>query len=163
MDFKERREYVELVELLEKIQSKYGLSNFEILSHVEKKEYYPVSGFLRELSPLENIVKFLKEEKGYSYVVIGKKLKRSEKTIWQAYQNSRKKVPDKITVTDSNYMVPLDFLSDRKYTIFELIVKFMIKNYSLKYSETANILHRDDRTIWTVYSRAMKKMRTHEK
>jgi hypothetical protein len=159
MGFKESWDYTELTKSLEKARLKYGITNAEIFSEIERQDYIPASIFSKDLSPLETVAKFLKENKNYSFTKIGKILNRSEKTIWQAYSNAGKKVNTPYQNVDSRYLIPIDFLTDRRYTVFELVVRYLIDHYRLRYCEAAVILKRDDRTIWTIYNRKKNKNR----
>ncbi len=53
--------------------------------------------------------------------------------------------------------IPLKILQDRSVAVLEAIVEYLKEEKSLKYSEIALLLNRDQRTIWTVYSRVKKK------
>jgi len=53
--------------------------------------------------------------------------------------------------------VPLSIFADRRLGVLEALVKFMVENNGMSYNEIANILKRDNRTIWTTYHKAIKK------
>lgn len=53
--------------------------------------------------------------------------------------------------------IPMEIIKNRNLSILESIVKFLKEARNLTYHEIAVLLNRDDRTIWTVYSRARKK------
>ncbi len=128
----------------------------QLIEKLEKKEpEIPLSIFSKELSSLESIIKYLKENLDYTNKQIAKLTKRSEKTIWQAY-NSSKKFP-KFKIEYSKYYLPLSILSNRKFAVLESVVKYLREALKLNYSEISKLLHRDERTIWTVYSRVKKK------
>ncbi len=130
----------------------------EIIKDLETKEIeIPASVFSRKLSCLETIVKYLKENLSLSNKEIGKLIKRSEKTVWQAYNSSKKKSDLKFKVKFSKFYIPVSILEDRKLSVLEDVVKYLHENFDLNYSEIGRLLHRDSRTIWTVYSRVRKK------
>src|SRR3989344_8413869 len=130
----------------------------ELIQKLEKKEYSaPVSIFSEKLSCLETIVKYLRESLELSNKEAAKILNRSEKTIYQAYSSARKKYVEKFAVELSEYYIPVSILSERKFAVLESIVKYLFENYQLNYSQISRLLHRDPRTIWTVYSRARRK------
>jgi len=56
--------------------------------------------------------------------------------------------------------MPLRILQDRNVAVLEAIVEYLKQEKGLKYSEIAKLLNRDQRTIWTVYSRVKKKRRS---
>ena len=53
--------------------------------------------------------------------------------------------------------IPLRILQDRTVAVLESIVEYLKDEKGLRYSEIALLLNRDQRTIWTVYSRVKKK------
>lgn len=119
----------------------------------------PILVFNKDLSSLETISKYMKENLGFNYKRIALLANRSEKTIWQAYSSSRKKFPGKFKTGKSRYHFPISILRTRYYSILESIVVFLKENNNLTYHDISVLLKRDDRTIWTVYKRAEKKKR----
>ena len=108
------------------------------------------------LSSLEAIVKYLKEELKLKFSKIGKLLNRSNKTIWATYHNAIKKMTSSFGVISRNIMIPVSALSNRSFSTLESVVGF-IKDLDYSNHEVAEMLHLDDRTIWTVYDRVKKK------
>jgi len=155
-NFNSDNDVKELKALLKKISDRYGMSYFEILKRIEEKDSIPATAFTRELSPLESVVRYLKEKRLYKIKKIALLLGRSEKTIWQAYNSSKKKVTD-FKFEPTEYLVDVSVLSNRRFSILELVVSYLKENYKLSYHEIANLLQRNDRTVWTVYNRAIKK------
>jgi len=58
--------------------------------------------------------------------------------------------------------IPSAIFRDRSLSVLEILVEFLKEKKGLSYHEIAELLNRDDRTIWTVYNRAQKK-RKHAK
>ena len=54
-------------------------------------------------------------------------------------------------------MIPSFVFKDRRLKVLEVLVEYLKEDCSLSYHEIAILLNRDDRTIWTVYQRALKK------
>jgi DNA-directed RNA polymerase specialized sigma24 family protein len=50
---------------------------------------------------------------------------------------------------------------NKELTIFESIISYL-REKEIRYSEIARLLNRDQRNIWTIYSRAGKKMKEKE-
>ena len=143
---------------IKKVFDEFKEATPEIIKKFEEKKIeIPVSVFSEKLSCLETVVKYLRENLNLSNKEISKLIKRSEKTIWQAYNYSKKKYSSKFKIEFSKYYIPVSVLSDRKLSVLESIVKYLHENFELNYSEIARLLCRDSRTIWTVYSRAEKK------
>jgi hypothetical protein len=151
-------------ELASEIKEKYKLSNYDLIDVLLEKraekplDMIPVSIFdNKDLSALEAIVKYMKENLNFGSGEIGKLLKRDISTISSTYIKARKKHPSEFSVGKPKYFIPLSALSNRHYSILESIVKFLKKTLNLSNNEIAKLLNRDNRTIWTVYSRAVKK------
>ncbi len=152
----------ELLDLFVKhLQQEHKLNIEESNSLVggkEKEVLLPISIFdNRKLSALETITKYLKENKKLSFHGIGEMLNRNERCIWTTYNNSRKKMPEGISVKPSKYLIPADIITNRKLSVLENITKYMKEKLGISLHEIAVLLNRDDRTIWTVYNRANKK------
>ena len=58
---------------------------------------------------------------------------------------------------EENLLIPSSILKDRTLSVLESIVEYLKEKRNLSYHEIAELLGRDDRTIWTVYDRAKKK------
>ncbi len=52
--------------------------------------------------------------------------------------------------------VPLSIFKDRSLSVLETLV-FHLKNSGFTFKEISLLINRDQRTIWTVYSRAKRK------
>ena len=139
----------EKVELL----SSLILSLKEARSH----DSIPMSIFDNDkLSTFEALAKYMKENLRLKFVVIASLLNRSDKTIWATYNKARKKIQGAFASVVSDINIPISHFSDRKFTVFESLVLYL-KDHGLTNHEIAVMLHRDDRTIWSVYDRANKK------
>jgi len=112
----------------------------------------PVTIFSRELGILESLTKYMKENLGMSYHKIAELLNRNQRTIWTSYNKSIIKQKEIIQVKETEIFLPLSIFIDRKYTPLESIIIFL-KKYELKYSEIAKLLNRNQKNIWTIYSK----------
>ena len=152
------------IEILRKlfinVKKRYHLDSSELLNRLEEKEVLiPASVFSKNLSSLETIVKYLKENLELKNKEIAKITKRSVKTIYQAYSSANEKTRKKFEIKEAKYYIPVSALTNRKLGVLESVVKFLKENYELNYSEIGRLLGRDPRTIWTAYSRAIGKVR----
>ncbi|MBI5797524.1 hypothetical protein HZA98_01310 [Candidatus Woesearchaeota archaeon] len=146
--------------ILQELQ-KYKLSKTELQQILfSPEEAVPASIFISSLTVLESTVKYLREEKGYSLHHIAEILERDEKNIWHSYHNAQKKMPSRFWVKDSDILVPLKVFSERKKAPLGAIVLYLKEQKQLSFHRIAKILERNDRTIWTTYTRAKKE---HEK
>jgi len=53
--------------------------------------------------------------------------------------------------------IPSFIFRDRSLSVLEAIVEYLKEQKQLTFHEIAVLLNRDDRTIWTVYTRGKKK------
>ncbi len=69
------------------------------------------------------------------------------------------KMEQDISVKDgiSPIDIPSNIFQDRSLSVLEIMVEYLKEQKGLSYHEIAILLNRDDRTIWTVYSRVKKK------
>lgn len=54
--------------------------------------------------------------------------------------------------------IPTFIFRDRSLAALESIVVYLKDTHGLTYAQIAKLLNRDDRTIWTTYTRAKKKL-----
>ena len=148
--------------LIERLKEEHKLSSEEIVNLLTQKsiskELIPISVFNnKELSSLETIVKYLKENIGYNFSKIASLLNRDQRTIWTTYKNSTKKRKEPFTIKEIKYAILVSIFSNRKFAVLELISEYLHDHYNLRFSEIASLLNRDQRTIWTTYQRIRKK------
>lgn len=120
----------------------------------------PVSLFVdRSLSVLEVLVEYLKEEMHFTFHEIAVMTNRDDRTIWTVYNRTHKKreKTPKPLLQKSEVFIPLNVLLDRTLSVLEVLVEYLKEKLHLTYHEIAVLTNRNDRTIWTVYSRAQKK------
>lgn len=142
----------------------YFISELKRLHDITEQEIFgkketsiPVGVFDNDvLSSLEAIAKYLKEELKLKFSRIGNLLNRSNKTIWATYNKAFKKMPSSFGAISRDILIPASALSNRSFSTLESVVGF-IKDLEYSNHEVAQMLHLDDRTIWTVYDRVKKK------
>jgi len=111
----------------------------------------------RKLSCLELIVKFLREELRLTNVLVANLLSRSPQVCWTTYSNATKKWPDKLQHKTSRFDIPVRVLREKDKSVLEAIVAYLKDVSGLSFHKIALLLNRDDRTIWTVYNRTLRK------
>lgn len=122
----------------------------------DKKEniVIPSSIFNSKLSVFETVVRYLRDELRLGNKTISYYLGKSDKSIWQAYNNSIRKFKTKLDVKIS-FFIPISAFKGES-TLFS-VVNYLKQDCKLSYHEIALMLKRDDRTIWTVYNRNVKR------
>lgn len=156
-----------LRELKEYLKTKYRLSNKEIKKYLAEETIKPAKAititmpatiFNESVSPLEAIVKYLKEVQSMKLVEIAKLTGRDQRAIGVTYKAATKKMPEQFKLEKTRYIIPIEILQDKKLSVAEHLVKHIKETYNLNYHEIALLMKRDDRTIWTLYNRASKKI-----
>jgi predicted DNA-binding protein (UPF0251 family) len=148
----------ELKGLVGSLQERHSLNLIQLFELFSEKEVYiPATIFNDITSTLETVTKYLHENHGLGFGQIAKLLNRSEKTVWQAYSFARRKQPKRFDAKKTRYIIPVSAWRDRNLSNLEAVVLYLKDSYGLKLSEIAELLHRDQRTIWTVHSRARAK------
>jgi hypothetical protein len=112
----------------------------------------------RRLTPLEAAVKYLREERKLSYHKISELLARHVRDVYKLYSSAFDKTfgkPEAKRRTET--LIPVSALADRRFSALESIVVYCVDELKLSYSQISELINRDQRTIWTVYSRARKK------
>jgi len=153
----------ELLEAFLTYLKTHGLGDAEVQSLLSaakgrQQTLIPVTLFANEeLSALELITKYLKENRGLTFHAIALLLKRDDRTIWATYSRAGKKYSGVLAPAPSEFFVPAQYVADRSVAVLESIVAYLHDVRKLRLSEIARLLHRDQSTVWTVYKRALAK------
>lgn len=150
----DREEVIEILGFVEKLRRKYGISRSEIAKLAAPKELkIPVTIFLNKVGGLEAVCKYMKDQLHMNYHEISTVLKRDERTIWSAYKKATEKKA-KLEIKKTDIFIPSSIFS-KKLTILESTIAHL-KDKGLKYSEIGRLLNRDQRNIWSTYSKVVK-------
>jgi len=145
-------------QLIRAVQEEYGIKRREVLSLIRKDIEIPTEIFSKKLGALEVLTKYMKENLNMNYKEIAERLGRDERTIWTAYKKATEKQKGPFRIKGVKMYLPMSIFEDRELTALESIIKYL-KEKGMKYSEIAELLERDQRNIWTIYSRVKKKLR----
>jgi len=129
------------------------------INNINQVVLLPINIFNNDsLSSLETVTKYMKEELNYRFRDIALLLNRSQKTVWDAYDSSRKKMDSRFSL-DKNikFLIPSFVFKDRSLSFLEALTEYLKDNLNLRYCQISSLLNRDPRTIWTVYYRAKNK------
>ena len=111
----------------------------------------------RSLGILEALTKYLKEELDLGYNEIASLLNRDNRVIWRTYSNAGKKLKKRLAVDKKTIWIPISIFTDKKLGLLESLTKYLREDIEMTNYQIAGALNRDNRTIWTSYSRAKKK------
>lgn len=117
----------------------------------------PLSIFSLKLSSLQTIVKYLRENEGLTNTQTAQILGRSPASVWITYRNACSREPGKLDVSLARISIPTSAIADTRLSVLECIAEYL-REQGMAYAEIGRALGRDERTIWTVCSRARKKM-----
>ena len=112
----------------------------------------------RSIGILEATTKYMKEELNLKYHEIAALLNRDARPIWTTYNKAKCKFPNRFVIDKNSIYVPVSIFTNRKLGLLENLAKHLKDNLNLKYREIADMLNRDNRTIWACYNQAIKKM-----
>ncbi len=113
----------------------------------------------RVLSPLESASEYFKGL-GMKYSEIAELLNRDDRTIWTCVNRAKKKREKTGTKMPkpTGQKIPVSIFHNRDLAPLEGISCYLKDKALMSYHEIAVELNRDDRTIWTSYNRALKKL-----
>ncbi len=149
-----------IIEILEsKLKEKYNISLTSIIKEKTKPEIkVPLAIFKEKLGAAESLSKYLKENKSLNFKEISQLLNRDQRTIWINYNNALKKKKEKFEIKEKD-LIPLQIFSNRTFSILESLI-YHLKQRDFKNKEISALLNKDPRNIHTLYSRALKKLKT---
>jgi DNA-directed RNA polymerase specialized sigma24 family protein len=141
------------------LKEKHNLDGENLNEFLQQKNLasVPVEVFLNKLGALEALVKYLKENLCMSYHQIAELIHRDDRTIWASYRAASRKMKEKMDIKGEPKMfLPISIFKNRKLTVLEAAVVYL-KDKGVKYSEISRLTGRNQKNIWTIYSRAAKK------
>ncbi len=150
------------------IAQKYAISKEEIIKLAEKKneliQTIPIKILsTKELSSLEAIVKYLRENHNLTYKEIGALVNRNPNALTATYTMAKKKMPQIFLAEFENdtQKIPLDAFK-KELSILESIGAYL-HSIGHTYADISRLLNLDPRTVWTVCNRANKKLKLIDK
>ncbi len=153
--------FLEGYELFHKLSQEtgIGLEKLFLVAAHHQKELIPISAFdNKELSCLETVCVYLKEEEGLGFTEIGKKIGRSHKTIWATYAKAKGKRKEKLSIRESKLHIPLTAFSNRKLSPLESLAYYLHTSNGLRFSKIGKLLHRSPQNVWAAYTKAQRKL-----
>jgi DNA-directed RNA polymerase specialized sigma24 family protein len=142
---------------VEFMKERYGINMEDLAKILNKEDKIPITIFNDKLSSLESIVKYMKENLNMGYKGIAEVLYKNPGLIGVIYRNAKRKMSEAFEVSPSKVSIPFSAFYP-ELTVFESVVYYLKNNYNFNYRNIAQLLKRDERTIWTVYQRAKKKL-----
>ena len=124
-----------------------------LILQTQPTEAIPVTAFTTTCSPLESICRYLSEH-NKRVSEIAKLLNRKQSSISEALKNSKQK---RFNPKKTQTFIALSAFTENQFSILESIV-FSLRRQGMKFSQIAQLLERDPKTIWTVHSRAKMKL-----
>jgi len=143
--------------LIKHFKEEYNLTKEDLISIYEGSEEIKVPlSIFSKLSPLEALVKYLKENLGLRFSGIASKLNRDSRNIWKTYYQSKSKgISFKLKKDD--LLIPIPIFKNRNLSILENLVIYLKDELKISVKEISFLINKNLSTIWTAYSRAKKK------
>ena len=92
---------------------------------------------------------------------IARTIKRDRRTIGVNYRNALKRKKGKIVLRGKGIKISIEVFADRRLSILESLV-WHLRGRGYKNVEIAELIGRDARNVWTLYSRARKKLKVQQ-
>lgn len=144
-----KQKHIVLDKTLKRLNQRWDIDLQDFRAYLEDEILIPSSIFSKSLSPLETVVKYLKENKRRSLKDIAKLLNRAKSNIYNTYKKAKNKPT--IVMGPTDYFIPLSTYRDKK-TVLKATV-YYLKQQNLSFRQIGKLLQRNERTIWTVYTR----------
>jgi len=123
---------------------------------LNKSDGIPISIFRNELSGLEAITVYLKDQQNKSIKEIAALLNRNKSTLYTTYTKAKRKLTRKLSV-DFSVTVPVALFSNRNFSILEVLVSNIKDEQKLSWGKIAELLGKSYSTVRTVYRRYQQK------
>lgn len=143
----------------QRLKSQYNYSYSQISDLIQNDEILiPAEIFSFNLAPSESLTKYLKENCAKTFHEISVLTNRNERSLWQNYRRAVNKRKTKFS-DDSKEKIPLSAFENNRLSIFESLIYFLKEEKGLKNIKIAKILKKHPANIWSVYDRAVKKLK----
>jgi len=129
----------------------------KIFQEAKEEQMIPLSIFSYKLHPLESLSKYLKEVEKLSYQKIALLLDRNDKSVWAAYQRSKKKMRAKFIFGKEMYNIPISIFADHNFSLLENVVIYLFKIHQLTNPQIAKLLKKSPNSIAVLKKRALEK------
>jgi predicted DNA-binding protein (UPF0251 family) len=111
--------------------------------------------FSKNHTVLESVILYLKDQRKLNYHQIGALINRDERNIRVLYLRAKIK-PIKF-YNSSKILIPISIFADKKLSALESLTVYLHDKLNFRFSQIAQLIGRDQRTVWTSYSRARRK------
>lgn len=149
--------YRVLLPLIKHFKEEYKLTKEDLMSIYEGIEEIKVPlSIFSKLSPLEALVKYLKENLGLRFHEIASNLNRDDRSIWRTYQQAKSKSIASFKLKEDEMLIPISIFKNRNLSVLENLVIYL-KSLNVSVKEISFLINKNISTIWTAYNRAKKK------
>lgn len=154
-----KKAYDVLLPLIQHFKEEHKLTKEDLVSiyHGIEEIKIPLSIFSGKLSPLEALVKYLKENIGLRFHEIASRLNRDARSIWCTYHQAKSKSKVIFELKRDEILIPISIFKNRSLSILENLVVYLKKELNVSVKEISLLVNKNLSTIWTVYNRSKKK------
>ena len=153
-----KKAYEVLLPLIRHFKEDYDLTKEDLISIYEGVEEIKVPlSIFSKLSPLEAVVKYLKENLGLRFHEIASKLNRDSRSIWRTYHQAKSKSEVSFKLKKDETFIPISIFKNRDLSSLENLVVYLKINLNVSVKEIGLLINKNLSTIWTAYNRSKKK------
>ena len=147
-----------LLPLIQFVKKEYNLSKEELVKIYDgcEDKGIPVCIF-SYLSPLEALVKYLKENLCMRFHEIAQQLNRDDRSIWHTYHHACLKAKLPLAVDDGSILIPIGIFKNRELSILENLSIYLKDELNIPISKICSLINKKSSTVWTAYNRAQRK------
>ena len=148
-----------LLPIIQFLKTDYKLTKEDLISMFEGVEEIkvPLSVFSHDLSPLESLVKYLKENLNLRFKDIAINLNRDNRSIWHTYHEAKSKDMVSFTAKENDLLIPVSIFKNRNLSILENLVTYLKNELSVSVKKISSLINKNISTVWTSYNRAKAK------
>ncbi len=141
---------------MSKLQDRYDITDSDVIQLLQKKIIIPITIFSHKTSPLESLVKYLKENYNLKLSQIALLLNRDHRTIWITYDSAYKKIKEPFSKKKRDYFIDIEKFSNRRISVLEIVCNHLTE-LGFSITQISSLLNKHRNTIWSVLSRYKKK------
>ena len=152
--------YEVLFPLIKHFKEEYKLTKEDLYNIYEGTEEIKVPlSIFSKLSPLEALVKYLKENLGLRFHEIASMLNRDSRSIWRTYHQAKSKSKISFKLKKDEIFIPISIFKNRELSILENLVVYLKTDLNVSVKEISLLINKNLSTIWNAYNRSKKKNR----
>ena len=127
-----------------------------ILNRLDNIDGIPLSAFSSNLSCLETLARYLRNQNNLSFRQISLVLNRKLPTVYTSYRNSKIKLKRNLSIQPS-INIPFDVFKNRSHSLLESLIHHLHDNENMSFTKITQLINRSYSTVRTSYQRYLHK------